>query len=925
MKILFTGDWQCSVQNLDKCRSVHEHLLEIISKNSVDLLVHLGDAKETMNPVDLRVTNFLSNSFKELSDVCKVFFLIGNHDRAGMSDQSEDIGPVLRKAGAEVFDEIGLHEFGGYYFWHFPYYRDRDFVSSKTKTKIEHPDKTFILFHDSIPGCRMNLQATSEDGIRLPKRSKYLAAFGGHIHLHQQIEDLPIWFVGSPFCQDWGEANQKKGFVYVDTNDIASDGKQKIITPEFISSRVPGYYDPELPGFTTPPKGSRVRVKLEYTTKDSVHRTIEKYKEEISKEYPGCIPYVVPKKRSKKLDIDLDTIGSSNSELLESFLNRNKVKFKEKTKAYLEHILEEVPTVDSGVVFESCSAFQYLNYKKVEIVYKKGLTLVQGRNEDWENSSNGSGKSNLLALPSVALFGRTPKGQKSDRWRRSGASGKTEVTLTAKLEDGRLVRVLRGRNPVRLELSIDGSDATMGDVHATQEKIEQLFGLTFDILLNGLYIDQNEINILVRGTDKQRKDLFSSFLKISRFEDAYEKVGEDLKKSRKLLDALEIRNDELESKIHDTKVSAKKLERDSNWKEYKKNYEKAQKEFNKNAPSEESILALTEELEVLNEELVEINKELRSVDTKFTIANKEKEDIIDLIEKAKELQGVCTECQQTITKEYVDKHLRSLRAIKNSKVKERNNIIKERKEVLDKKKKKISIIELKDEKHREKEKLRFSLKRQLENTESAYQQSLKVKDISEGLLQEAENLRELREDVIQEAIKLTEEDIEFLQECRRLVHRDGIPSYLISSICPKLNQSAAHYASLFTDDTIQVEFAVVNEDIDVVVTNISGGEQLIDQSAGELRMASLITAFSMRDVLSGYNLLILDEPGEGLDSKNAKKFAVVLNDLTSRFGSVFLTTHNSHIISALQPDRTLTVVKKDKVAEVHEGTFKENV
>ena len=85
-----------------------------------------------------------------------------------------------------------------------------------------------------------------------------------------------------------------------------------------------------------------------------------------------------------------------------------------------------------------------------------------------------------------------------------------------------------------------------------------------------------------------------------------------------------------------------------------------------------------------------------------------------------------------------------------------------------------------------------------------------------------------------------------------------------------------------------------------------------------MRIIGLIAAFALRDVLVPYNLLILDEPGEGLDAVNAKAFADGLSEAAERFGSLFVITHNPHILSALEPTRRLHVIKENQVSRLEE-------
>jgi DNA repair exonuclease SbcCD ATPase subunit len=157
---------------------------------------------------------------------------------------------------------------------------------------------------------------------------------------------------------------------------------------------------------------------------------------------------------------------------------------------------------------------------------------------------------------------------------------------------------------------------------------------------------------------------------------------------------------------------------------------------------------------------------------------------------------------------------------------------------------------------------------------------------------------------------------QFLEDCLQAVSREGLPSYLCARVCPQLNTAAARYSQVFADGEVQIRFTIEGGDLDLEVTNEHGGQGVKAQSMGELRLVALAAIFAFREVLVPVPLLILDEPGEGLDQYSAAVFAKGLREVASRFGSVFVTSHNPNILSSLECDRHLEVVKQNKVSEV---------
>jgi DNA repair exonuclease SbcCD ATPase subunit len=161
------------------------------------------------------------------------------------------------------------------------------------------------------------------------------------------------------------------------------------------------------------------------------------------------------------------------------------------------------------------------------------------------------------------------------------------------------------------------------------------------------------------------------------------------------------------------------------------------------------------------------------------------------------------------------------------------------------------------------------------------------------------------------------EEVASEQYCIKALSRDGVPAYIVSNIVPKLNAASKRYAKLFSENEIQVRFNSDSGDIDVEVLNLHGGETLKDQSAGETRIAGIITSFAVRDVINPSNLLVLDEPGESLDEINAKVFAEGLREASKELGCVLITTHNPFILGELRGERLIEVVKRNGVSTVN--------
>lgn len=238
MKILVTGDWQCSITNLDRCLILKDQivgLLKASSKIENTFFLHLGDVKEAHNPVDVRVTNFIVEAFQEIRQNCTgIFFVKGNHDMISAHDGTTSCIPLIASLRATVADDNWVKIPIRLATWRpnivkylllymVPYVRNLEkqkqmFVEAAadaaqpeyrdpTSTTVSTDNIKILAFHNTVTGCNQNLYSKGT-GINVNDLAarNYDICLGGHIHLAQEIPPNII-YVGSPFPMDWNECN----------------------------------------------------------------------------------------------------------------------------------------------------------------------------------------------------------------------------------------------------------------------------------------------------------------------------------------------------------------------------------------------------------------------------------------------------------------------------------------------------------------------------------------------------------------------------------------------------------------------------------------------------------------------------------------------------------------------------------------------
>jgi DNA repair exonuclease SbcCD ATPase subunit len=641
----------------------------------------------------------------------------------------------------------------------------------------------------------------------------------------------------------------------------------------------------------------------------------------------GVSVHVVPKvKAGEKLDVQLD--GQTDADLVQQYIGTLDADGRytaDDLNKYLVATLGQHPSNArfKRLMFRSVECEDVLSFKKLTLNYQKlGLVLLRGVNKDWGGRSNGAGKSTLLSMLTVGLYGQTLKGQRDDKWAREKRSGKRAwIKLAFRDERKRLIEVLRCR-PNLLQVFIDGAEQSAGltgkSKKETQGIIEELAGFDLRMLQNAVYLDQTVSNGFVYGTNKDRMDLLRRFLDLDRYELAKEIADIDLKNARSRRETAILNEAKLDEKLAEQK--ARVLEEPDaavDWTVQEKSLTKKiaglVKRGGELADLQGFYTELQTEIDELESDEASLRQKYTAAQTKLKIVEKQKADALALAKA-----GICPTCQQECESAAL------------SIAKGYSNILKELTETIrvneERRTKKLAKLNEQgeamerytDEAARIATELN-TLRAQLENVTKAAAQE---KQRNEALVQRRAELQGLIKQTKQARVKESELvakldlDVEMFTVASKALSRNGMPLYLAAAMCPALNAAAEEYSEIFTEGKIRLLFQVFDGEFQVDIVHPTGSETVIGQSVGESAMAGLICAFALRDTAPKTNLLILDEPGTGLDAIGAKQFAQGLLKLKDKYPSIIVTTHNSVIESELAAETTWTVVKEKGVSKL---------
>lgn len=897
MRILVTSDWQACLSNLSNCQRVVEEVLKYAKMFSVDAIINCGDLKEVFNPVDQQVTNFLIRSTSTIASQYTYIVLLGNHDRSGLSDHTESCLPVVSAAGAKVVGKPKNIRVDNWSFHFVPFMRDLDrqrqaFIDSARLAKTE--DESLLFFHAEVSSLRYNVYKRIAGGVSLEDVSpdSYMYCVGGHIHCPQHRNGL--YYVGSPFPQDWTEVNQEKGYLYFDL--VSSEVK-------FLRSSIPGYYDPTCPGFngkrfksSLSKHGAVVRV---WVDRNWSGRKEEAFKRSMHRKYPGASLYCVAKGDPSTIEVGNVDHNTSDIEAIREHLSLNVPPEPiEETETYLESVLSSFQDVrGSGLIVKGWEGVNFLSFERLSFRAGEGTTLVTGGRDEGLGESNGCGKTNFLQALIVAISGRSMKGQVNDEWANTNTTGRAYIRLFGTIPSGQSFEIYRQRRPHKLVFKVNGRDWSAG--RGTQAVIDKVLGVGFKSISNSVYVDQQGVSDLLVGNDSKRKGMLGEFLGLHRFGKASEVVKSSRARAGYMLEEAET----LEASARSFLKSATKVLKSS---------ESLKLVRTKEAKLLVKIKRLKRKLSGtdighVKGRLKVVSRRLRSKEGKYNRILGEISSLEGQLRRIPKGGTICPVCGKRFTLGNHRSHASEVESgieNKRSECSELSKVIRKlytRKESLE-----LSVSDLK------------SVEDEIKDLNQKLYNLRRRKREIYPMVVEAEKARKAIR-VHSLAAKGYRQDIDFYNYCIKALSKDGVQASLARMFCKRLNSAGEYYSELFSGGDIKVKFVVPSSgELDVQVANVHGGSGVKDQSKGELRLASLPVSFSLRETAIHTNILILDEPGDGLDEVNAKRFCKGLSDIASRFGTVLVTTHNAHIQSSLRPDRHLRVRKSGMFSRVEE-------
>jgi DNA repair exonuclease SbcCD ATPase subunit len=174
---------------------------------------------------------------------------------------------------------------------------------------------------------------------------------------------------------------------------------------------------------------------------------------------------------------------------------------------------------------------------------------------------------------------------------------------------------------------------------------------------------------------------------------------------------------------------------------------------------------------------------------------------------------------------------------------------------------------------------------------------------------------------IEKVVAEKQEEIQYAEYWETAFGYSGIPSFILDSLTPFLNERANHHSSTVTGGEIEIEFATVSktkkgelkDKFAINITHKNGAKSYKGSSGGEQQRANVCIAQSIQDLVRSFGRNTLsycsyDEPFESLDQEGIANVVEMLNEIAREIGTVLVVTHSDELKAMF--DNAITVTKK---------------